>query len=61
MSKKSDYIEKISNFLGPNFEKIETYSITDLENDVESYRTLINKTFKKQPTEKCCRQYASFL
>ena len=44
--KKSDYIRKIHNFLGPNFEKIENYFSVELEKDLESYRALISQNFK---------------
>ena len=43
---KADYLHKITNFLGSNFEKIEKYELSELEKDVESYRSLINETFQ---------------
>ena len=50
--RKSDYIEKIKDFLGSNFEEISQYSVSDLENDAESYRALINKIFKNSLPKK---------
>jgi hypothetical protein len=44
--RKSDYLDKIKDFLGPNFEQIAKYLVSDQDDDVESYRTLIDKTFK---------------
>ena len=43
---KADYLHKITNFLGSNFEKMEKYELSELEKDVESYRSLINETFQ---------------
>ena len=45
--RKSDYFEKIREFLGPNFEKTDNYSSAQLEKDLESYRSLISTTFEQ--------------
>ena len=43
---KSDYYEKIEEFLGKNFEKIPNYTSIKFEKDLEKFRLLISKTFK---------------
>ena len=45
-AKKSDYVKKVHEFLGPNFEKIDHYTSIELEKDLKSYRNLISQTFE---------------
>ena len=45
--KKSEYFDKINDFLGDNFERLEDYTGVHLNKDLESYRQLIQKTFGK--------------
>ena len=43
---KTDYHQKLNDFIGNNFEKIEIYDHKTLDEDLENYRLLINNTFR---------------
>ena len=49
---KSEYFEKINDFLGENFERLNNYTGAKLNKDLESYRELIQKTFGKSLPKK---------
>ena len=49
---KSEYFDKINDFLGENFERLNNYTGTKLNEDLESYKELIQKTFGKSLPKK---------